>query len=135
MSQAGATMPDPTFTERKDRLVDPHATSTEKTYSTLMHLSILLFHVAVPVVPPLVMWLVKRDESPYINDHGKEAVNFQISLVIYFLLGLALTPLCGIGIPLMIAVYVLGGIGCVFSSLAAHRGEFYRYPACLRLIA
>jgi uncharacterized Tic20 family protein len=123
------------YSHRHDRLVDERATSTEKTYATVMHLSILLFHIAVPVILALVMWLIKRDESPYINDHGKEAVNFQISLVVYSLLGLALTPMCGIGFAVWVAVYVLGAIGCVFASLAAHRGEYYRYPACLRFIA
>lgn len=115
------------------RLVDPQATSTERTYALINHLT-LLVHVPAPVVPALIMWLIKKNESPFLDDHGKEAVNFQITLVGYYLVSAALTPLCGVGVGLMFATYALGLVGMVMAAMAANRGEYFRYPACLRLI-
>ena len=80
------------------------------------------------------MWLIKRKDSPFLDDHGKEAVNFQISLVIYFFIS-AILMVVLVGIALMAAVYVLGIVGMIMASVAANRGEYYRYPMCLRLIA
>ncbi len=109
---------------------EPH----ERTYAMFEHLSLLVVHfIGVPVVVPLIMWLAKRDQSAYIDDHGKEALNFQISLVIYALISGVLF-LCGIGIVLLIGVYVLGIIGMILAAVAAHKGRLYRYPMCLRLI-
>lgn len=119
--------------EAPGRLVDAQATNTERTYALINHLT-LLAHVPMPVVPALIMWLIKKNESPFLDDHGKEAVNFQITLVIYYLASLALTPLCGIGMGLMIATYALGLVGMVMGAMAANRGEYFRYPACLRLV-
>lgn len=88
----------------------------------------------MPVVPALVMWLIKRHESPFIDDHGKEAVNFQISLLIYSVIGGLLVPFCFVGVPVLIATYVLGIAGMIMAALAANRGEYFRYPATIRLI-
>jgi uncharacterized Tic20 family protein len=118
------------------RVVDGHAEEWERTYAMFNHLSLLSFHVCLPVIPALVMWLIKRDRSPFVDDHGREAVNFQLSLVVY---ALAVVPLlalltCGAGAFLWIGVYVLGVVGMVLAAVAANRGEFYRYPACIRFL-
>lgn len=117
------------------RYVEADATSEERTYAMLVHLTLILYHV-IPllVVAPLVMWLIKRESSPFIDDHGKEAVNFHITLVIYALLSLVLTPACGVGLVLMLGVYVLGIVGMILGAVAAHRAEYFRYPMCIRLI-
>lgn len=115
------------------RLRDHHAQEWERTYAMFTHLSLIAAHV-VPVVPTLILWLVKRDQSPFIDDHGKEAINFQISLILYFLLGLLLIPLCGIGGFVIAGVYILGIVGMILAAVASNRGEYYRYPVCVRLI-
>jgi len=107
----------------------------ERTYSMFVHLTLLLTHVLpVPVVGALIMWLIKRDLSPFVDDHGKEAVNFQISLLLYALVGFALLPICGIGIGVWIGCYILGLVGLILGAIAANKGQYHRYPMCLRFV-
>ncbi len=113
-----------------DPLADPKVAEAERIYSMFTHLSLL---VHIPIFVALVMWLIKRETSPFIDDHGRETVNFQISLVIYFLVGAATAGLC-IGIPILIATYVLGLVGMILGAIAAHKGRYFRYPACIRLL-
>lgn len=124
----------PGAAEGKGRIVDGHAQEWERTYALFTHLTLLTVHVLFPVVPALVMWLIKRDRSPFVDDHGREAVNFQISLVLYFLLGMLLTPACGVGVVVIGAAYVLGVVGMILAALAASRAEYYRYPVCIRFL-
>jgi uncharacterized Tic20 family protein len=114
-------------------LTDPQASEWERTYAMFVHLSLLTFHVMMPVIPALVLWLIKRDRSPFIDDHGKEAINFQISLVIYFVVGVLASMIC-VGLPILIATYVLGIVGMILAAIAANKGRYYRYPACIRLL-
>ena len=72
-----------TRVNERGRLVDEAVPSGDRTYCMLMHLSQLVtIFTLVPVVVPLIMWQIKKDDSAFIDDHGREAVNFQISLVI-----------------------------------------------------
>jgi uncharacterized protein len=118
------------------RVVDAHAAEWERTYAMFTHLSLLTFHVLMPVIPALVMWLIKRDRSPFIDDHGREAINFQISLVIYAVVVWPLAALitCGVGALIIIPIYILGIVGMILASIAANRGQFYRYPATIRFL-
>ena len=130
---AEAPMEAPETSEGK-RLVDPHAQEWERLYATFTHLTLLLFHVAIPVAPAVVMWLIKREKSPFVDDHGREAINFQISLLLYYILGGLLVPACGLGLVLIIAAYALGIVGMILASVAANKGEYYRYPATVRFL-
>lgn len=116
------------------RVIAPDAAPWERTYAMFMHLTLALVHAfPVPVVPALVLWLIKRHESPFIDDHGREALNFQISLLIY---ALCLVPIglltCGVGVILFLPLYALGIVGLVLGAVAAHRGEYFRYPMTCR---
>ncbi len=117
------------------RLVDPQAEEGERLYAMFTHLSLLAAHF-VPVVPALVMWLIKRDKSPYLDDHGREAVNFQISLLLYMVVIIPVIGLltCAIGWFLYLPLYVLAIVGMIRGAIAANRGEYYRYPATIRLL-
>ena len=107
----------------------------ERTYAMFTHLTLLAVHIVpVPIVGALIMWLIKKDESAFVNDHGREAVNFQITLLLYGLLAIPLVYACGIGILLALAAWALGLVGMVLAAVAANKGRFYRYPACLRLV-
>ena len=106
----------------------------ERHYALAMHLSLLAIHVAVPLVPVIVLYLIKKDESPFIRDHGREAINFQISMLVYAIIGGILVPACGIGFAVLTAVYVLGIVGMILAALEANKGRFYRYPACIRFL-
>ena len=107
----------------------------ERTYATLIHLS-LLAHTVLSILAfgiTLGMWLMKKDESAYINDHGREAVNFQISLGIYTIIASVLAFLL-IGIPLLIAIPIFGVVVMIIAAMAANRGELYRYPMTIRFL-
>ncbi len=123
----------PTVTA-EPRYVDSTGEKWERTYATFQHLTLLVAPAALlGAIAAVVMWLLKREESPFLDDHGKESVNFQISIVIYSIAAGALTPVI-IGIPLVAAVVILALIGMVKAARAAHRGEYFRYPMCLRLL-
>ena len=119
------------------RAFDPDATSDERSYALFMHLA-LLGHMVIPfftILVPIIMWSTKKEESPFIDDHGREAINFQISLLIYSVIWIPIGFLtCGIGFFLAFLPYVLGLIGMIQASIAANRGEFYRYPMTIRFL-
>jgi len=78
-------------------------------------------------VLPLVLWLVKRDQSRFVEAHGREALNFQIAVTIYYLAGCLLIVMW---IPVMIYEIVV----VIKAAQAAHRGEMYHYPFNIHFI-
>lgn len=133
--------------------VDAAADGSERTYATFTHLvgmlSIISASVPLPgLIGTIVMWMIRRKDSPFLDDHGREAVNFQLSLLAYFIGGIVVATVfsaitLGIGailvVPLSIvapfALMALTAWGCIRSAMAAHRGEFVRYPMCIRFIS
>lgn len=89
---------------------------------------------------PLIVWLLKRDESPGVDAHGKEALNFQISWSIYGLVltavmvGLWLILLGWILIPVLAIGWVAMVILTVIGSIKASNGQLYRYPLTIRFL-
>lgn len=81
----------------------------------------------------LVLWLMKRDNSPFVDDHGREVMNFQISFLIYSILCIPLYFVL-IGFPIILAIYIAAIVGLIRGAGAAQRGEVFRYPVCLRFI-
>ena len=105
------------------------STPDEKTMAMLAHLLALVSGF----VGPLIIWLIKKDESDFVNDQGKEALNFGISITIYsFVAGLSLMVV--IGILLMPAVGIFALVNIIRAAMAANKGERFRYPLCIRLI-
>ncbi len=76
------------------------------------------------ILGPLVVWLVKKDEFPFVDEQGKEAVNFQITMLIY----LIALPLTCVGIILMPAVPIVDFILVVIATIRVNEGQHYRYP-------
>lgn len=102
----------------------------DKTMAMLAHLSGLLFSV----VGPLVIWAIKKDESTFVKEHALEAVNFQISMIIYgFAAGISMLFL--VGFLLVPALVVAGVVLSIMAAVAANKGEMYKYPFTLRLIS
>lgn len=119
----------------KQRVVDPHAAEWERTYAMFTHLALVSIHFGLPVIPTLVMWLIKRDRSPFLDDHGREAMNFQISLFIYALGTLVVGFItCGVGFILWAPLYLLAITGMVLAAIAANKGQYYRYPMTIRML-
>ncbi|MCC6661847.1 MAG: DUF4870 domain-containing protein [Phycisphaerales bacterium] len=117
----------------RGRLVDGSADHGDRVYAMVMHLTLLAGHALMLVGPVLVMWLIRRKESGFLDDHGKEALNFQITLLAYGVTAFALS-FVWIGLLLYPVIYVLGIVGMVLAARAANRGEFFRYPATLRFV-
>jgi uncharacterized Tic20 family protein len=86
------------------------------------------------VLGPLILWLLRRDLSAYVDHHGREALNFQISVTIYALVcGLLVWLL--VGFVLLAVLVVFQFVFMVVASVRASQGELYRYPLTLRLVA
>ena len=111
------------------------ADRTARLWATAAHLSGLA-GLAIPfghVVGPLVVWLVKRDELPFVDEQGREAVNFQITATIA--LALAVATFCvGVGVVLVPLVGTLTIVFIVVAAIKANGGEHYRYPLTIRFI-
>jgi uncharacterized protein len=114
----------------------PATSSDIRTWCVLCHAAALLglfFHFLGHLLGPLIVWLVKRGESPEVDAHGKESLNFQISMLIYDAIAAILCILL-IGIPILIALWVLNTVLVIIASIQASEGKFYRYPITIRLI-
>ena len=108
----------------------------ERTMGMLCHL-LALCGLVMPfggnILGPLVLWLVKKEGMPFVDDQGKESLNFQISVVIYGV-GAALLSFIGIGIVLGAALGVFWLVMVIIATVAANKGERYRYPLTIRLL-
>ncbi len=103
----------------------------DRTWGMLSHLSYFLtFVIGVSCIAPLVIWIIKKDTSEFIEDQAKEALNFQLSAFIVSLV-LAAT-VCGI--PLILVVLIMSIVYSIQAGMAANRGEYYRYPYTFRMI-
>ena len=85
------------------------------------------------IVAPLVIWLIKKDEIPFVDDQGKESINFQITIFLAFIVS-ALLMFVLIGFFLIFAVAIFDIIMIIIASVKANEGMAYRYPYSLRLI-
>ena len=90
-------------------------------------------------IGPLVIWLMKKDTMPFVDDQAKEALNFNISVaIIFFVLWILTFMTLGIGIvltgPLMILVGIAWLVFTIIAAMKANQGERYRYPFTLRLV-
>src|SRR6476619_7979304 len=114
----------------------PELTGEVKNWGMLCHLSALLGFVPPfvgVVLGPLLVWLIKGKEHPFIDANGKESLNFQISMLIYSAL-LAPTFCIGIGFFLLPLLWGIDAILAIVASVKASGGAVYRYPLTLRLI-
>ncbi len=107
-------------------------------WAMFCHLGALTVFTGIPgFVVPLIIWLVKRDDHPFINAHGRESLNFQISMMIYttvltivaiilsfVLVGFLLFPLIGIMALIALILPIVAGI-------KANDGKSYRYPCTI----
>ena len=118
----------------------PPLSKDESMWGMLCHLSALAGLTGIPfanVIGPLVVWLIKKNEMPFVDDQGKEAVNFQISVAIYALVAGALSftiVLLIITVPFLIALVIFDVAMTIIASLQANQGEAYRYPLCIRFL-
>ena len=144
MGEEETTVPEQESSQQQESV--PPAMSggmTENTWAMLVHLSALV-GVLMPfgnIVAPLVVWILKKDEMPLIDRHGKEVLNFQISITIYAtiagivssiliiaFIGMILLPLVAV------AYYAIFVIFAIIAGLKANEGGWFDYPMKIELI-
>jgi uncharacterized Tic20 family protein len=86
------------------------------------------------IIAPLIVWQIKKDDYPFVDEQGKEAVNFQISMSICALVSIALIPVFCIGAFLLAAVEIVDLVFLLIAAVKANNGEHYRYPLTIRFI-
>jgi uncharacterized Tic20 family protein len=117
-----------------ERIIDD---SQEKQWGMFTHLAAFatfVFPLAGNIIGPLIIYLIKKDEYAFVNDQGKEVLNFQITWWIIFTISALMVFAGGIGL------LMLGGFGIAWLVLvikgivAANNGQFFRYPLTIRFI-
>jgi uncharacterized Tic20 family protein len=106
-----------------------NVSSDERTMAILVHVLSIFFWI----FPGLIVYLLKKDESPYVAEHAKEALNFQITVTIYSIIGIILSLIL-IGIFVLIAVGLMNLILCIIATIKASDNVLYKYPFTIRLI-
>ena len=106
------------------------ASEDARTYALLAHFSGIL----LSVLGPLFFWLLKKDKLPFVDDQGKEALNFQISVLIAYVICGMLASIVHFLAAFAGVIWLGSLILAVAAGLAANQGERYRYPFTLRLI-
>ncbi|MCL2830239.1 MAG: DUF4870 domain-containing protein [Betaproteobacteria bacterium] len=118
---------------------NPMPNESERTFGMLVH----LLGIVTWFIGPLIIWLMKKEEMPFVNDQGKEALNFQITL---FIAGIAIMivtavltaiiPILGIIASMLLSiVFWIGALVLlILAGIEANKGKYYRYPFSLRLI-
>ena len=107
----------------------------ERTWAMWCHLTAFSGYL-IPfghVLGPLVIWLTKRNESKFVDEQGKEALNFQISMTIYALVA-SLLILVVVGFLVLFALAVIALVMVIMAAVKTYKGERFRYPITIRLI-
>jgi uncharacterized Tic20 family protein len=110
-------------------------TQDERTWGMLAHVAAFAFFICPfgNVVGPLVVWLIKRDQSAFVADQGKEALNFNISVWVAALVCFVLAFVL-VGILLGVALFIFWLAMTIVAAIKANEGVRYRYPFTLRLV-
>jgi uncharacterized Tic20 family protein len=107
----------------------PMSPADEKLWATLVHIGGIVFHW----LAPLICFLVLKDRGPFVRWHTRQALNFQLTVLIGYLAG-AVLSLVLVGIFVILAVLVLNVVFGIVAAIAANRGEFYKYPVAIEFV-
>ena len=105
----------------------------ERTYCTVMHASQLLVFTAVGIVVPILMWILGKDKSEMVNQHGIRMMNWIISAFIY---GIVAGMLCFvvIGIPMAFAVLIMTFAFPIMAAMKSNSGQLWSYPLTIKFL-
>jgi uncharacterized Tic20 family protein len=107
----------------------------ERTWAMIAHLAAFAGFL-IPlgnVLGPLVVWLIKREEGPFVDQQGKEALNFGISITLYAAIGYLLIFVL-IGVLVLSALFVFWVVAVILAAVRANDGRSFRYPLTFRWI-
>ena len=137
------TLSEDEYTRAKAALLNPQGRAPDecarnlqsRQWAMFLHFS-LLAGIVVPLaglVAPIIIWQVKKTEYPELDAHGKIAVNWILSLIIYAVVS-ALLILVIVGIPLLIALGVLAVVFPIVGGIKANNGEIWKYPLSIQFL-
>ena len=114
---------------------DSSMTKDERLWAMIAHISAVAGFVFPfgNIIGPLLIWILKKEEFPFVDDQGKEALNFQISITIYVLISIILVFIL-IGIPILIVIGIFALVMTIIGAINAYDGKKYRYPLTIRVI-
>lgn len=110
--------------------VQPMNPADEKLWATLIHLGGLFFGF----LAPLIGYLVLKDRGPFVRAHAATALNFQLTLLIAYIVG-SILIIAIIGIFVLIAAYVLNIVFCIIAAVKANQGQWYKYPMSIPFVS
>jgi uncharacterized Tic20 family protein len=108
----------------------------EQNWGMLCHLTGLALLLGVPfghILGPLIVWLIRRNHYPFVDEQGKESLNFQISMTIYAILS-ALLMLVAVGFVLIAVIVIADVVLAIVASVKVSNGKPYRYPLTIRFL-
>jgi len=111
-------------------VVEPGQTDREMNRDARMWAMLAHLTGLVSFIGPLVVWLIKKEEFPFVDEQGKEALNFQITMLIYGIVAGMTTIIC-IGFILAPAVGIVDLVFLIIAAIKANDGHHYRYPRYL----
>ncbi len=120
----------------KNTSSDENISHDDKQMALFCHLSALSGFV-IPlglIIGPIILWQINKDKSAYVDYHGKEALNFGISLLLYGIVAF-LAVFIIVGFFLLFALGLFWLICVIIASIKANEGVYYRYPFCIRFIS
>ncbi len=114
------------------------ATTEDRLYAMLCHLgTFVTWFLLANFIVPLVIWMLKRDSSPLVADQGKEVLNFQITMTLWYAVAVVCfvsMVLIPVAILLFIGLPIFHIVMSIIGAIKAYDGQYYRYPLTLRLI-
>jgi uncharacterized protein len=107
----------------------PMSPADEKTWSIVVHLGGIVF----AWLAPLIGYIVLKDRGPFVRAHTVTALNFQLTLLIAYVIGV-IASLFFVGLFLLLAAAVVGVVFSVMAAVAASNGQYYRYPLAIDFV-
>ena len=129
--------PEPQDQPQASSDLDQSINKQSKQWATICHLAAFAGFIGIPlgnVLGPLVIWLIKKEEMPFVNSQGKKALNFQISMSIYGLATLLLLCLPPLAMIWGFAVVVVDIIFVIIAAIKASDGLDYKYPLTIEFL-
>jgi uncharacterized Tic20 family protein len=125
-SRTPAPGPGPAGPLREQALGD-----TDRNFAIAMHLTPLAgFAFFLFVFTPVVLWLIRKDKSAFVDDHGREVVNMLLTMIIF-----AFATVTIIAVPFVLIWVVVMLVNLIRGAIAASNGEYFRYPMIIRFIS
>jgi uncharacterized Tic20 family protein len=120
--------------ESPDPVAPDQPTSDDRTWAALCHVGALSWYIGVPgLLTVFLLWILKKEQSSFIDHHGKESINFQISMLLWVAVGI-ITFCVGVGFVILVLDGIFNLIMVIIAAIKASNGEHFRYPLTLRII-